>query len=123
MTYTLGGHSLGTVRSESVDKDAQLFQMPIPRSPSNQLVAFDLFGAQRTISIEGTWTVNDGTISTFISWLDGLISGTQSSISYASDTSGNSYTVVVQTTTWKRGEGEVNKLDYSITLLECMSVT
>jgi hypothetical protein len=106
-----------------VTKDAQLFQMPIPRSPSNQLIALDLFGAQRTISIDGVWTSSDGTISTFISWLDGLVSGTQTTKSYASDTSGTSYTVFVQTTEWKREGGEVNLINYSITMLEAASVT
>lgn len=122
MAYTLGAHALGTVRSETSDKDAQLFQMPLPASPSIDLIALDLFGAMRTITIEGVWTTTDGTISTFISWLDGLISGTQTTISYNSDTSGTSYYVLVQTVEWNRGEGEVNLINYKISMIEAAQI-
>jgi hypothetical protein len=123
MAYTLGGTTLPNIQTESVTKDAQLFQMAIPRSSSSRLVAFDIFGASRTISIDGYYTTSDGTIATFISWLDGLVSGVQSSKSYASDTSGTSYTVVVQTTEWSKGAGEVSHISYKITMLECAKVT
>ena len=45
--------SIGTVNSEESNKDAQLFQMPIPLSDSTSTVMLDLFGASRTITIKG----------------------------------------------------------------------
>ena len=123
MTSLTGMTSLGTVKSERVNKDAQLFQMPLPRSDSNQLIALDLFGAQRTITIEGVYTVSDGTISTFVSQLDSLINGVQITRTYSSDTSGTTYNVFVQTVEWSRGEAEVNLVHYTITMLEAVSVT
>lgn len=124
MAYTLTGMtSLGTVTSERSNKDAQLFQMPIPRTDSNKLIALDIFGVQRTINIDGVYTTTDGTIATFISQLDDLVNGIQTSKTYASDTSGTSYTVFVQTAEWKREPAEVVMISYSISMLEAEQVT
>jgi len=118
MTYTLGGSSLGTVTKEDSTKDAQLFQMPMPLSDSTQAIMLDLFGVSRTISISGVYTTADGTISTFITWLDGLVNGTQSSIVYHSDKSGANYNVLIMNARWSSEEGAVSKVNYDITLVE-----
>lgn len=115
--------SLGTVRNETVNKDAQLFQMPMPGYDSRFLIALDLFGAQRTIRIDGTYIGNSVQIASFIAELDALINGNQTNRTYTSDVSGKSYSVVIQTIEFKRSEAEVNKVDYSIDMLECSAIT
>jgi len=92
--------------------------MPIPMSDSRDTIMLDLFGASRTITITGIWTAGDGTISTFITWLDGLVNGTQTPISFVSDKSGVPYTVLVQSVKWSSEEAGVNKLDYTINMVE-----
>lgn len=118
MTYTLGAHALGTVTSEDSTKDAGLFQMPMPASDSSSAILIDLFGAFRTITIDGIWTSSDGTISTFVQWLDSLVNGSQISVAFVSDKSGVTYNVLVGSVNWKSEEGGVNKVNYTITLLE-----
>ena len=119
MTYTLTGmSSLANIRNERSNKDAQLFQMPLPRTDSNQTLVLDLFGTIRTITIDGTFTTADGTISTFISQLDALISGSQTTKVFHSDKSGVNYNVIVTSVDWRSGEGEVNKVDYSISMIQ-----
>jgi hypothetical protein len=115
---TIFTNGLGAVRGESVSKDAQLFQMPMPTQDSPYAIILALFGTLRTINLSGTFTSTDGAISTFISELDGLTSGLQSTRKYHSDTSGQDYFVFISKTDWKRAEGEVNKIDWSIDMIE-----
>ena len=115
---TLDSHSLGHVTSEESNKDSQLFQQAMPGSDSNYLISLDLFGAMRTINVKGTYTSTDGTISTFISWLDGLVNGNQSTKSYYSEKSGVTYTVLVNNVRWSGEEAGVNFVNYEISLLE-----
>jgi len=149
MTYTLTNMTtLGTVRSENITKDAQLFQMPMPESDSIDTIVLDLFGVARTIKIEGiyvpttnnefgisggTWATytNDqkirANIEMFIYQLDALVNGVQVSRTYHSDKSGGvyktgNYKVIIMNENWKHSEGEVNKLDYSIDMQECAEV-
>lgn len=123
MAYGLTGLTAGTlvnITNESSTKDAGLFQMPMPASDSDDAIQLDIFGASRTITIDGTFV--DGTVSKtvvqFIAELDGLVNGSQSSVQYDSDTSGTHYHCLVQSVTWKRKEGETNVIDYTINLTE-----
>jgi len=119
MTYSLTGmSSLGAINSEDCDKDAQLFQMPMPVSPSADAVLMDLFGALRTIKIKGTYTGSTADISAFIVELDALVNGTQTSKNYHSDKSGVTYAVLVQSARWSAEEGAPTKVDYEIVMIE-----
>lgn len=119
MAYSLTGLSgFGTIISEDSGKDSSLFQQPIPLSDSSSAILLDLFGASRRISIKGVYTSADGTIATFIGELDGLIDGEQTAKTYHSDKSGLSYTVLVDHVSWNVEEGEVNKVNYTIELIE-----
>ena len=118
--FTLG---MGVVRSERSTKDAQLFQMPMPTQDSSYSVILNLFGTNRTIVIEGTFTGSSANIATFIGQLDGLVNGSLQTKKYYSDTSNTSYYVVIQSVEWKRGEGEVTKIDYSIQMIESILVS
>jgi len=128
MTYTIttnaGGTiftaGLGTVRSESITKDSDLFAMNMPLSDSDATFILPaLFGVSRNIKIEGTFTTSDGTITTFLDQLYGLIDGSTSSKKYHSDTTGHDYYVAIASVEGKRGEAEVSKIDWSISMTEC----
>ena len=54
--------SLGTIKSENVTKDAQLFQMPIPLSDSTSAIVLDLFGVNKTIRIDGKFVDETGSL-------------------------------------------------------------
>lgn len=171
--------SLGTVVNERITKDAQLFQMPMPMADSTEAIALDLFGVNRTITIDGIFVNGTGgkSVSEFIDELNSLINGTQLTRTYHSDltvntwqttssyavgdvaydssgstgwrclvahTSGSgtfaqdrasnptywesssitgNYIIMINTVEWKRDEGEVNQVNYTITMMECSSVT
>ena len=119
MTYSLTNMtSLGAVTSEESSKDAQLFQSPMPLSDSDKTIMLDMFGASRTITIKGRYTVDDGVIATFISQLDALVNGQQIVRTYHSDKSGSNYNVLVQSVRWSGEEAGVNFVDYEIQLTE-----
>jgi hypothetical protein len=82
----------------------------------------------RTITIEGIYTVADGTISTFIGQLDALVAGVQISKTYHSDKGyGNAgdgnYKVFIQSVKWSSEGGDVNKVNYTINMIEAAQVT
>lgn len=122
--YALQGMtSLGTVRSEDVTKDAQLFQMPMPASDSSQLIALDLFGAAKTIDIKGIFNGTLPEINTFIGQLQNLVNGSQLVRRYTSEALGGNVYVLVQNIKWTYEEGVPNKINWDISMLEASSST
>lgn len=118
MAYTLTGlTSMGKVIKEAIIKDAQLFQMPMPGSDASSAILADLFGAQLIITITGIFTSADGTITTFIDELEALIDGTQTSVTFHSDKSGNDYVGLIQNARWDDEPGAVGKLNYEISMI------
>ena len=123
MAWTLNGQNLGNIQGEDSQKSSQLFQMPMPGNDSTQAYLQDLFGVIRTISLKGVWAAGDtqgsiNSIASFITFLDGLVNGVQSSIVYHSGKSGQSYNVLVDSVRWSSQEGDLNKLDWEINLIE-----
>jgi hypothetical protein len=116
--------TLGIVKTETSTKDSQLFQMPLPRTNSSSSIAMDLFGASRTINIKGKFVdgMSSKTIAQFITELDALIDGEQSTRTYVSDKSGASYTVLISSVDWEASEGEVGAVEYTISMMECESI-
>lgn len=126
MAYGLTGLTAGTlvnITEEDSMKDANLFTQQIPRKDSDQTITLDLFGASRNITLRGNFA--DGTasvsIATFISQLDGLITGVQTNKTYTSDTSGTTYNVKVQSVRWRFEEGSPKLLRYEISLMQAKS--
>jgi len=125
MAYSLTNNSggavdLGVVTDEDINKDAQLFQMPLPATDSSGLVGLDLFGATKTITIKGKYV---GTaISTFVAQIQGLVSGTQNIKTYVSDTAG-SLKVLVQNVRWNYETGVPNVINYELSMLEAGGLT
>ena len=119
MTYSLTGMtSLGSIKNEESGKDAQLFQMPMPVSDSSDAILLDLFGASRTISISGIYAGTTAEIVTFIGQLDALVNGSQTGRTYVSDKSGGTYKVYIQKVSWKAEEAGMNKVEYSIEMIQ-----
>lgn len=117
MTYSLGGLDLGTITNEEVNKDSQLFQQPLPKNDSDKLIALDLFGVQKTISISGVKEGTTSDLQNFISTIQNAINGDQSTIAYTSDLHGP-IQVLIQNFRWRYEEGSPNMVRYDLSLLE-----
>jgi hypothetical protein len=119
MTYSLTGMtSLGTVKDEDRTKDSQLFQMPLPGSDSNQAVIQDLFGVSGPINIVGVFTGDEAAIASFITELEALQNGSQTRRTYHSDKANKDYFVYIISTNWKGQEAGINKVEYTINMIE-----
>jgi hypothetical protein len=129
MTITTNGsgiiftQGMGTVTSEDFNKDSQSFYMNIPMSDSDESFALPaLLGVTRTIKIAGIFTANDGDIETFLDELNSLIDGGSATRKYMSDTTGHTYYVLVDTVGWKKSEGDVNLVNWDVSMTECARV-
>jgi hypothetical protein len=124
MAYTLGTVTFTTIKKEKSRKDSQLFSTPLPGSDSDETIVLDLFGANRTIDLEGTYVGTAAEIKTFIDAFDGLITGdTTAAIIYHTDTSNGhdgagNYHVYVQTTEWEFEDGVPGKINFTASLIE-----
>lgn len=120
---TFAGIDLGDVTDESSRKSSQLFQQAIPKSDSSSLIALDIFGVERTISIKGRKTGTEADIKAFIVAMDALVNGNQVPQNYTSIKSGATYKVVIQNFNWDGVIAGVTYVDYSLDLLECANVS
>lgn len=124
MTYTLGSLDIGTVQSEDRNKDAQFFQMALPRQDSDKTIIRDLFGVSKTITLTGKKVVtSDGDRQTFASALEAALNGRQITRSYTSDLTGTTIKVLVSAVTLKYNEGAPHVVEYTLVLLEAREVT
>lgn len=125
MSYSLGAIDLGTVTNEEVTKDCQLFQFPMPRNDSNELIGLDLFGVQKTITLSGVKTGTTAELITFVSQLQGAANGVQTTLNYVSDLHGTvtPLKVLIQSVRWKYEAGSPSKVEYDLTLMEAASVS
>ena len=121
MTYSITGIAdLGTVKSESFNKDANLFKIPMPREDSDEAIVFDLFGPEATLRIEGVFTGTNAQVLTFIASLQGLINGAQdTNVDYLSDTGMPAFSGRVLSVNWSRDEGSISMVSYTIAIMEC----
>ena len=115
---TLGGYDLGDIQSEEQVKDSGLFQTPLPRSDSDSAILIDSFGVFRTITITGIYKGTVAEQNTFISNIEGITDGQQSGSTFVSSMTTDTKTVLVQNFRWVKNAGSVNKLDYTLTLLQ-----
>lgn len=118
--------NLGTVRSETRSKDAQLFQQPMPGQDSSNALVLDVFGVTGEIKIKGDYTSDEGSISTFIAFLNGLVGGSQKQKHYVSDKWNpivGYYGVYIQDVNISAEEAGVNKVNYEISMIEAQSIS
>ncbi len=111
---------LGAIQSEEQSKDSGLFQFPRPRADSNLAVLLDIFGVMKTITLTG---IIEGTVAeqnTFIAAINAISDGEQISSTFTSSqtTSPANIKVFIQNFRWTKQASDVNKLEYTLTLLE-----
>lgn len=110
---------LGDIQSESQNKDASLFQMPLPLSDSNETLLLDLFGMMRTITVEGIITGTNSTHVTFIDNIESIMDGDQSvSVFISSKTGFANKNVYLNNFSWRVEEADVSKINYSLSMIE-----
>jgi len=124
MTYQLDDmNSLGTVTEERQNKDAQLFQQPMPGSDSSSTFVLDLFGAIRTITIKGIYSgAAIANVKTFIGELTALINGTQTVRTYTSDLFTSGINVYVQLVDYNYEAGNPLNVEYTIQMIETLLI-
>ena len=125
MTYSLKTSADGTIftagigqiTNEKVNKDSQLFQQPLPGSDSSSTIVLDLFGAAKTITVDGEfYTI--ASFTTFIGELEGLVNGSQTHYHWASDVTGTTINVCVLSVSWQYVGGEPTHIAYTINMIQ-----
>lgn len=109
---------MGDVQSEEHTKDSGIFNQPIPRSDSSSVILLDLFGCSKKISVEGIITGTTTVQNTFITAIESINNGQQSSSTFTSSIRTSTYNVFIETFTWTKNAADPSKLNYSLTLLE-----
>ena len=115
---SIGGKSLGDVSSESSTKSSNLFNQPLPFSNSDAALIMDLMGTNRTITVNGKKTGTVAQLRTFITDIEGLQTGSQSSLTFVSSWTNVNKNVLIQDFSWDKAEGDESKVNYTLTLLE-----
>ena len=115
---TIGGKSLGTIKSESSTKSSNLFNMPMPFSDSDEALIMDLMGVSRTITISGSKTGVIADLRTFITDIEGLQDGDQSALTFVSSWTNVNKTVLIQDFTHDKINADESKVDYNLVLIE-----
>lgn len=117
---TLNSIDLGDIQSEEQTKDAGLFQQMLPRQDSNNAILLDIFGASRSIIITGILTGTETEQRTFITAIELLNNGQQSSKPFVSSliTSPASRNVFVQSFRWIKNLADIGKINYTLTMVE-----
>lgn len=131
MSYTLDGNALGNIQSEAHSLRADIQEMPMPASPSNETLGFDFNGVVRTITLAGKQVFT--TTANMMDWIDtieSLMNGAQIGVTFHSDrydaqTSGSytdgNFTVMVTAFNPNFLIGEEILCTYTLTLLEAHS--
>jgi len=116
---TIGGKSLGEIQSEGQAKNSGLFTQPLPVSDSDSTILLDLFGTTRTITIDGVFQHNTkANLVAFVTDIEGLQNGSQTGLTYVGDFITTNKTVLIQDFNWTWSAGSVNRINYSLTLIE-----
>ena len=118
MAATIGSKSLGTVTSESSTKSSNLFNQPLPFSDSDASLIMDLMGTGRTITITGVKTGTIAQLRTFVTDIEGLQNGEQSSLTFVSSWTNVNKNVLIQEFTHDKAMADENKVTYTLVLTE-----
>lgn len=118
MAGSIGGKSLGDISSESSTKSSNLFNQPIPFSDSDKSLIMDLMGTSRTITITGVKTGTISEMRTFVTDIEGLQNGEQSSLTFESSWTNVNKNVLIQDFTHDKIGADENKIGYTLVLLE-----
>ena len=121
---SVGGIDLGRIQNESQVKDSGLFTQPLVINDSANTILLDLFGVTRTISIDGIKTGSVAVLNTFITDIEGIENGTQTSSTFVSSLSTfANKTVFIKSFRWNYLAGNPGKITYSLELIEGAAVS
>ncbi len=138
MAYTLGNGSttvqLNTtndatygnpqIQNMKSTKESQTWEILIPTEDSNKAVVIDLMGTKKTLVISGITTGTVTQIDSFINNLEGFMNSQQyllaaSGLTFTADRpASTSYTVIMKSFDWEYFSGAVNKLEWSMSLMQ-----
>ena len=115
---------LGDIQSERQSKRSQLFVQPNPGVDSNFTILLDVFGVTRNITVTGIITGEDSVHADFINSIEALSNGRQPGFSFVSSKPGiDSKNVFIDSFEWSVQKSDVNKIDYTLTLIEGDEIT
>jgi len=118
MSASIGGKDLGTVSSESSAKSSGLFNQPLPLSDSDDSLIMDLMGTSRIITVTGVKTGVVADLRTFVTDIEGLQNGSQSSLTFVSSWTNVNKNVLIQDFTHEKASADESKVGYTLTLIE-----
>jgi len=134
-TFTFGDGEVSSIVEEIT---AQPDSIPMPASPPASTILLDLGGATKKITIsgilfdDGTDRLSTGTAITLLAqkqWLEGLIDGAQSTVTFTSNYSSKTSdgdadpddwedtSVVVSTLRFTETEGKPSEIEFTMTLM------
>lgn len=115
---SVGGVDLGYVRSEENGKSSSLFVQPLPASDSSDSIVLDIFGVTRNINISGVKTGATATLQSFITSMEALQGGSQTSVTFISSIHPTNKTVYVNSFRWTYSSDNSQILNYTLELIE-----
>ena len=113
---------LGVINTEENNKDSGLIHFPVPTTDSAGAIQMDLMGASRSITITGKKTGTIPELTTFVETLSNIQNGQQNALTYTDDL-GQIYDCLIQSFRRTKYEGAVNQVDYTMELVQGVSIT
>ena len=113
-----GAVDLGNVLTETSAKSSNLINFPMPLEDSSAALLMDLFGASRTITVDGVITGVVADLRTFVEQIETIQNGSQSGSTFISSWTNANKTVLIQDFTHTKTEGDESKVRYSLTLVQ-----
>ncbi len=138
MSYTIGDGSttiqLNTtndatygspqIQNMKVVKESPTWEILIPTSNSNATVVIDMMGTKKMLTISGITTGTVTQIDSFINGLEGFLNSQQyllaaSGLTFTADRpTGTSLTCILKSFDWEYSAGTVNKLEWTLSLVQ-----
>lgn len=116
---SIAGIDLGNVQSERQIKSTNLFIQALVASDSSAAVILDLFGTVRRINVNGIKSGSATVINTFITAIEAIANGSQTSSTFVSSLSTfTNKTVFVEDFSWEYVGGDPNKIRYTLSMVE-----
>ncbi len=112
------------IQNMKVVKESQTWEIPIPTSGSNAVIVIDLMGTKKTLMISGITTGTVTQIDSFINALEGFLNSQQyllaaSGLTFVAERpASTSLTVILKSFDWEYNAGVVNKLEWTLSLIE-----
>lgn len=121
-TYTNPALTLSTIQSLSIKKSSTAMKITLPTMDSDQLIAFDIDGVERSININAEVVDSTTNLSTVvIPTIEALCDGQQftaGKFSMTTDMPSRTYYLFATDVSWEYNSEYVNKLQVNLTLIE-----